>query len=84
MSDSLCKACGAKIRWIRTFAGKNMPVEPDLEDIDEFEEGDSLVTESGITYRKGADFHARHPDVMMAYMPHWAFCSKPNDFRRKR
>lgn len=84
MSESLCKACGAKIRWIRTVAGKNMPVEPDLEDIDSFDEGDSLVTEGGITYRKGTDFAERHPDVMMAYIPHWAVCPKGDDFRRQK
>lgn len=83
MSDSLCRACGAKIRWIKTVAGKNMPVEPDLEDIDTFEEGDSLVTEGGITYRKGADFLARHPDVMMAYIPHWPNCKNPELLRRR-
>lgn len=32
MGDSdVCKGCGAKIYWIKTKRGKNMPIDPDGE-----------------------------------------------------
>ena len=29
-NDGVCRSCGAKILWIRTSAGKNMPVNPQI------------------------------------------------------
>lgn len=43
-----CKRCGARIVWVKTLAGKNMPVDPELVDFKKIKGGkERLVLQSG-------------------------------------
>lgn len=75
-----CKACGEEIRWIRTRAGKQMPVDPDSFSQQQLSPGVVVVTEAGDVLRGGrAPYAAAH-----GYTPHWATCPHAGQFRGGR
>ncbi len=67
-----CAACGAAITFVKTINGQNMPV--DAKKIKVFFE----MSTPGV----GIPFD--HYGQIEAYMPHWATCSDPDRFRRKK
>lgn len=73
---SWCKYCGARIDWLRTPKGKNMPVEymPVMVMPDRGTE--VFVTDEGEVIRgKRTLPGAAGGGNIAAYVPHWAGCS---------
>lgn len=79
---SFCRSCGARILWVKTPAGRWMPVDEGLHGFRLAEHGkDTLVNDQGEVIKCTLDFEGE-PDGL-AHMPHWATC--PNaDMHRKR
>ena len=44
---SLCRGCGSQIEWIKTTAGRNMPVDPEPVFVIEGDGRDRFVTDDG-------------------------------------
>ena len=82
---SMCRSCGAIVKWITTVKGKKMPVDPELVSADDCEKGDLLVTEDGethyITDRVLA--HGEGCEALQGYVSHFATCSAAEDWRKK-
>lgn len=76
-----CKACGARIVWINTSAGKMMPC--DAKPIPYVEDPAGslmIVTKDGRVVRAKADAISDE----FGYISHFATCPAANDFRRKQ
>lgn len=68
-----CKRCGARIVWIKTLAGKNMPVDPELVDFKKIKGGkERLVLQSGEVVA-GERCRASEADGY-GYISHFATC----------
>lgn len=87
---SLCKGCGRPIEWIRTQAGKSMPVDPDPVFVIEGQGPDTFVTDEGVVIRGQNIENAVIPrgngktiPQTVAFVPHWKTCPNAGDFRRK-
>ena len=82
---ALCRGCGARIEWIRTKAGKMMPVDPDPVMVIEGEGREVFVTDEGdsITGRR-AGTGEENMELPVGFVPHWATCRRAGDFRRGR
>lgn len=87
---SLCKGCLQEIDWIRTAAGKSMPIDPEPVFVIEGEGKDLFYTEEGEQLRGRA---ARPDEVItkeakletpLGFVPHWKTCKNAADFRRRR
>lgn len=75
-----CRTCGARIMWIRTKAGKNMPVDPELVDYRKAAGGkERIVTPEGDVVAGERCKAEGQPDGH-GYISHFATC--PN-FRRR-
>jgi hypothetical protein len=74
-----CRVCGEAIRFIRTRAGRKMPVDPESFGQHELVAGVTVVTDGGDVLRGG-----HHPAVAAyGYVPHWATCTHPEQCRRQ-
>jgi len=62
-----CKGCGQEIKWVKTPAGKNMPLDPKPVKMVEI-----------VSRLSDADVGI----VVDVYMPHWATCSKAEQFKK--
>jgi hypothetical protein len=72
-----CKACGEEIRWIRTRAGKRMPVDAESFAQHDLKPGVTVVSEAGDVLRGG-----RHvASAAYGYVPHWATCPFADQFK---
>ncbi len=71
-SKSVCRACGAEIRWITMRTGKHMPVE--CEPFQLIPARDGAWT--GVTYdgRVVKGYKADGGQGIRVYAPHWARC----------
>lgn len=79
-----CSGCGARIIWIKTEAGKNMPCDPDIKNYKIDKTGkEKIVTLTGkvVTGITGVD--NAHSDGF-GYISHFATCRNANSFRRGR
>jgi hypothetical protein len=77
---STCKACGEEILFLRTPAGKFLPVDADSFGPHQITKGVTIVTEAGSVIRGGALITG----TVYGYVPHWATCSHPDQFRKER
>ncbi|TXH59010.1 MAG: hypothetical protein E6Q97_00945 [Desulfurellales bacterium] len=68
---SRCRSCDQPIDWVKTVAGKNMPVDSEYINYDEAEQGDILVTDGGNVIT--VDKSKRMPNVK-GRMSHFATC----------
>jgi len=92
MSRPTCTGCHAIIRWLKTPAGKAMPVDPEkLSEwvTDEAPKGTearriSLVTDDG-RMETGYQASVLTPASrnIEGYVPHFATCPKADQFRKK-
>lgn len=80
---SLCKKCGASIEWVKTPAGKYMPVDKEPVIVVEGEGRNSFVTDEGeIIKGRRATPEEETEDSTVAFIPHWATCPYAKDFHR--
>ena len=78
-----CKGCGAQIDWIKTRAGKNMPVDPEPVFVAVDDGSDVFVTDEGEVIH-GREVPANDGSAEVAFVSHWATCPVAGQFRRKR
>lgn len=85
---SICKGCGKPIKWIKTKAGKAMPVDPDPVWV--YEEGkEKFATDAGEVITGSAkapeakETGEIHTCLGLAYVPHWSTCPAAGSFRKK-
>lgn len=78
-----CRGCGAEIDWIRTRAGKNMPVDPEPVFVAVDDGSDVFVSDEGEVIH-GRTVPANDGTAEVAFVPHWATCPEAGQFRRKR
>ena len=72
---SNCKKCGNRILWLRTPAGKNMPVDPNLINYREVPGGkERIVTPNGMVIA-GERCNPDEADGV-GYISHFATCGK--------
>lgn len=70
-----CKECRRPIRFVKTSAGKWLPVDPAF--IESATVGDKVVTKAGVVVTvESAD------KPLAGFVPHWATCSAPEKFRK--
>lgn len=80
---SYCRGCGREIEWIRTTAGKNMPVDPELVFVIESDRTDRFVTDDGaVIIGRRATCEEESRDLPVAFVPHWKTCPNAGEFRR--
>ena len=71
-----CRACGARILWIRTKSGKNMPVNPEFVDYRKAAGGrERIVTPEGDVVT-GERCRADDKPDGYGYISHFATCPK--------
>lgn len=82
---AMCRGCGATIEWIRTRAGKMMPVDPAPVMVIEGEGREVFVTDEGdtITGRRALP-KEEDETLLVGFVPHWGTCRRAGDFRRGR
>jgi hypothetical protein len=69
---SVCKSCGAQIRWAKTEAGKTIPLDPEPT-----LNGNVVLDHAGVA-------HVRHAGVGGArYVSHFATCPFAKQHRRR-
>ncbi len=78
-----CRGCGAKIVWVKTPAGKNMPCNPGLVPYREEYKGKDKVVTMGGEVVSCRTFPAYGPVTDMGYIPHFATCPNAKQFSRK-
>lgn len=78
-----CKGCGAEIDWIKTRAGKNMPVDPEPVFVAVDDGSDVFVTDEGEVIH-GRTVPTNDGSAEVAFVSHWATCPVAGQFRRKR
>ncbi len=82
---SICRGCGREIDWIRTVAGKNMPIDPAPVFVIEGGGNDRFVTDEGeVITGRVARPEEESRDLPVAFVPHWKTCPNAGDFRQKR
>lgn len=79
-NGAFCKSCGAKIKFLRTKAGKWMPCDPETVSAEDLDAGDKLVTKDGDVLTVNGKTPEGYGAV--GYVPHWATCKSPELFRR--
>lgn len=79
-----CSGCGARVIWVKTEAGKNMPCDPALHNYKIDPTGkEKIVTPAGkvVTGRTGVE--PAEADGY-GYISHFATCRQAKNFRRGR
>ena len=81
--EATCRACGARMLFLKTKNGKTMPVDaesvrfvPDLA-------GKNLYVLADGSVVHGAPPAPEDPDVHVGYISHFATCPKAHYFRRR-
>lgn len=84
---SVCRGCGKEIRWIKTKAGKAMPVDEPFVHFVPAGGPDTFITGDGRTVRgrKPTWQDIESNNAMPAgYVPHWATCPAAGNFKKGR
>ena len=80
---SVCRGCGCAIDWIKTTAGKNMPVDPEPVFVIEGDGRDRFVTDDGaVIVGRVARLEEESRELPVAFVPHGKTCPNAEDFRR--
>ena len=80
---SICRGCGQEIDWIKTVAGKNMPVDPAPVFVIEGGGNDRFVTDEGeVITGRVARPEEESRDLPVAFFRHWDTCGYRRDDRR--
>lgn len=79
-----CRACGAEIFFIKTPAGKSMPLNAEPVDfVPDLNGPEKYVTAEGAVVR-GCVPQGGEPDIHRGWIAHWATCSNSDYFRKPR
>lgn len=78
---STCRSCGAKLKWIKTKAGKNIPVDPEHVDWADADVGMTLVREEDGTVATKDTEDSRKRGTW--YTSHFATCPDADDWRER-
>lgn len=82
---TICKKCGREIAFVKTAAGKSMPVEPASIYCRANENGKiTALTMSGRLIRADAAEPGELKNVQLAYIPHWTSCEGAAAIKRER
>lgn len=80
---SICKACGAKIVFIKTAAGKSMPCDAAAVTYWKNSRGkDTIITPNGETVRCDIEGDPNKA-TGIGYIPHWATCPEAGKFKKR-
>lgn len=84
-SISKCKACQADIRWIRSKAGKSMPVDPSEFPVVPDDDGNVwAVTDDGEVFRGRTCSESYEAERWVyAMVSHFATCPNADQFRKR-
>lgn len=74
---SSCRACHARILWVKTSSGRSMPL-----DAVPTSDGNVLLDDEGIAHVQGQSSSLFPGDTL--YMPHHATCPNVEEFRKAR
>jgi len=77
---SRCRSCDQPIDWVKTAAGKNMPVEGMHIKYDDLSPGEVIITDGGNVYKKIKDDNL--PNVK-GRISHFAVCPQADQWRKK-
>ena len=77
-----CKGCGAKIYWVKTVDGRNMPCDPELLPVVRGEGGEKFINQGGVVYSGHVVPQKRATGF--AFRPHWGTCTVAGQFRKER
>lgn len=78
-----CRGCGARVIWIRTRAGKNMPCDPTMHNYRIDPTGkEKIVTQSGDVVSGVTGVTPDESDGI-GYISHFATCPSARNFRKK-
>ena len=78
----LCSSCMAQIKWIKTFGGKNMPVDP--EQIYFQEGGEEIFVTDGGAVIHGTRCGKEQINARTWYISHFATCPNADMHRKKK
>jgi len=84
MTAKECRACGAKILFIKTVAGKSIPVNEEIKYyIQKANGSEKIVTPNGEVL--SAELTSNPDDATgVGYISHFATCTNPEFFRKPR
>ena len=74
-----CRACGARILWLKTTKGKNMPVDPGVIRFHAAGGPETFVTVNGKVERGARSTTGAE----LGYISHFATCPEADRFRKK-
>lgn len=80
MRTTKCRACGAEIGFVKTVAGKTMPVDPEEIQFVPGEGPEMFVTPDGLVLQGKRDPHSKE----IGYTSHFATCPEADKFRKPR
>lgn len=85
MRTALCRGCGAEIGFIKTVAGKTMPVNAKLVRFANDGGKEVFVMENGtVVHGTSLTDSQAAPDEMTGYTSHFATCPASGSFRKPR
>lgn len=79
-----CRACGARIMFLKTAAGKTMPVNEVAVFFRKEETGKGLFVQGDGTTARGTLVDAMEQGDGFGYISHFATCTNPDFFRKPR
>lgn len=62
-----CKECGQTIAFKETTTGSKMPVDPDLVNIDDVDEGQRILTEEGHIIKAGTHSYGQEAEGFLIH-----------------
>lgn len=81
--ETLCKACRARIMFLKTRNGKTAPVDADAVEFVPDVNGRALYVLPDGTTAHGVAPKPGDPDVHIGYISHFATCTNPDFFRKR-
>ena len=84
MNTSICRSCGAKLVYIQTASGKQLPCDayPGYYTT-KAGNSDRVVTKNGAVLSCEIVAKPENADGI-GYRPHWSTCDNPNRFRKRK
>jgi len=79
-----CRACGAPIGFIKTKAGKTVPVDADGWTFLPEPNGKQMFVMPDGSTERGTAMNAEGPAVKVGYISHFATCPEADKFRKPR